>query len=285
MPVYNVVGYSVITLYLLAAGVAAPLQWGFAAGAVGGFLYLVLLWLIAGLYIPNVLHLGLAHRALDFRRWFINFTMLLNNTVGVYVDPTSWVDRHRHHHAFSDGPGDPNKRAEDGFWKTMYLCLFPYDCPSNLAGDAIFKTRVFRLVSSTPFAVFSQSASYVLLWLVVGNWTYALVLWSGVRVTALWVNMIQNYWTHDRRFGTRRYLDDSDNAMNIGEWLPVTATFGACLQNNHHHSEGFLRTSHDPAEYDFGFLTVRAMKALGLVRATASGARKPEGIALQEIGL
>ena len=41
--------------------------------------------------------------------------------------------------------------------------------------------------------------------------------------------------------------------MNIGEWLPVTATFSACLQNNHHHSPGLLRLSHEESEYDFGF--------------------------------
>ena len=63
-----------------------------------------------------------------------------------------------------------------------------------------------------------------------------------------------------RRFGYRRYNDDGDNAMNIGEWLPVTATFSACFQNNHHHFPSLLRLSHDPAEYDFGFMTVKIMK-------------------------
>ncbi len=38
-------------------------------------------------------------------------------------------------------------------------------------------------------------------------------------------------------------------------------------------------------EYDFGFLTVRVMKAMGLVKATASGVQKPEGVLLQDIGL
>ena len=56
--------------------------------------------------------------------------------------------------------------------------------------------------------------------------------------------------------------------MNIGEWLPVTMTFSACLQNNHHHSPGMLRLSHTDDEYDFGFIAVKAMKRAGLVRAT-----------------
>jgi stearoyl-CoA desaturase (delta-9 desaturase) len=228
--------------------------------------------------------MGIAHRALDYRPWFIQAITLLNSIVGVHVNPTTWVDRHRHHHAFSDRPGDPNRHAEDGFWKTTHLCLVPYPCPGNLATDAILRTPIMRLVSAPSFALAAQAGSYVLLGLMVGDWRYALGLWIGVRVVALWVNLIQNYWTHDRRFGTRRYPDEDDNAMNVGEWLPVTATFGACLQNNHHHFPGFLRTSHDPREYDRGFMTVRAMKALGLVQATASGARMPEGIALRDIG-
>ena len=70
-----------------------------------------------------------------------------------------------------------------------------------------------------------------------------------------------------------------DNAMNIGEWLPVTATMSACLQNNHHHSPALLRLSHEEWEYDLGFTVVKAMKALGLVRATARGATLPNGCA------
>ena len=100
------------------------------------------------------------------------------------------------------------------------------------------------------------------------------------RVFALWINMIQNYWTHDRRFGYRRHHDEQDNAMNIGEWLPVTATMSACLQNNHHHSPALLRLSHEEWEYDLGFTVVKAMKALGLVRATGRGATLPKDVPL-----
>jgi fatty-acid desaturase len=105
-------------------------------------------------------------------------------------------------------------------------------------------------------------------------------MWLGIRIFALWVNMIQNYWTHTRTFGYRRYYDDDDNAMNIGEWLPVTATFSACLQNNHHHYPGLLRLSHDKSEYDFGFVTVKLMKYFGLVKATRTGEEVPKDVSL-----
>jgi len=41
-----------------------------------------------------------------------------------------------------------------------------------------------------------------------------------------------------------------------------------------------LRLSHDESEYDFGFLTVKVMKGLGLVNATARGELKPPDVPL-----
>jgi fatty-acid desaturase len=194
------------------------------------------------------------------------------------------VNRHRLHHKNSDHDGDPNKLSGDGFWRTMYLCVMPYRCTEHLARDKILQSRTFRIFTSPFVAILLQTFSFWLLWKLVGSLKFALVMWFGIRIFALWVNMIQNYWTHTRDFGYRRYHDEEDNAMNIGEWLPVTATFSACLQNNHHHYEGLLRLSHDKAEYDFGFLTVRFMKYLGLVKATTKGAELPKDVPLDALG-
>lgn len=284
MKIYNVIGYSLIVLHVLAAGLAAPEHWGFLLGATVGFLYLVFIWFLGGLYLSDVMHMGIAHKTLAFKEWFTKAVTIFNSVAGIYINPLTWVNRHRHHHAFSDHENDPNKLADDGFWKTMWLCIFPYKCKSNLAQDAIFQSWTFKVTSSSTFGVLAQFISFGLLWLVVRDWKYALLMWCSVRVFALWINMVQNYWTHDRRFGTRTYDDEHDNAMNLGEFLPVTASFSASLQNNHHHYPNFLRTSHDVGEYDFGFLTVRAMKAMGLVKATSSGGQLPAGIALKEVG-
>jgi len=284
MKIYNVSGYSLIAAHLLASGWAAPAGWGFLGGALVGLAYLIFIWFFGGLYLSDVMHMGIAHKTLDYQPWFIKSVAVFYNVLGIYINPTSWVNRHRHHHAFSDHDGDPNKLDEDGFCRTMYLCIFPYRCKSNLAKDPIFKSWPFRLTSNRYFGIFSQASSFVFLWLLTRDWKYSLVLWVSVRLFALWINLVQNYWTHDRRFGTRRYQDDRDNAMNLGEWLPVTASFSASLQNNHHHFPHFLRTSHALDEYDFGFLTVRVMKAMRLVKATPAGAQKPEGILVDGIG-
>ena len=279
MKIYNFTGYSIILCYLLACMYFAPSHLGPWKGMLVGGIYFASCWFLAGLYLADVLHMGIAHRALDYKEWFIKAVTVVNNTFGIYVDPIAWVNRHRLHHKHADQPGDPNKLSDDGFWRTLYLCVMPYRCNDNLAHDKILKSRTFRVVASPLFAIVVQVFSFYLLWKLVGDLKFTLVMWFGMRIFALWVNMIQNYWTHTRDFGYRRYEDD-DNAMNIGEWLPVTATFSACLQNNHHHYPGLLRLSHDESEYDFGFVTVKVMKSLGLVKATARGAEIPTDVPL-----
>jgi len=284
MKIYNVYGYLIILCYALACMFSAPAQLGPWRGLLIGGAYFVFCWFLGGLYLSDVLHLGITHRALDYKEWFIKFVVVVSNTFAIYVNPISWVNRHRLHHKYSDHAKDPNKVSSDGFWRTMYLCVLPYKCTEDLAGDTILKSPTFRIVASPVFAILSQAFNFFLLWKLAGSPQFALVMWLGIRVFALWVNMIQNYWTHTRNFGYRRYNDEEDNAMNIGEWLPVTATFSACLQNNHHHHEGLLRLSHDSSEYDFGFLTVKLMKSLGLVKATLKGAELPNDVPLDALG-
>ena len=280
---YNVAGYALVIAYALACVYFAPSAIGPWTGLLIGAAYFLACWFVGGLYLSCVIHMGIAHRALDYKEWFVKAITVVNNTFGVYINPTTWVNRHRLHHKHSDHPGDPNKLASDGFWRTLYLCLMPYECNANMATDDILNSWSFRFVANPVFAVVSQAFNVWLLWLIVGDLRLAVAMWVMFRVFALWINMIQNYWTHDRRFGYRRYDDERDNAMNIGEWLPVTATFSACLQNNHHHSPGLLRLSHEEWEYDFGFMAVRAMKALGLVRATDRGATLPKDVPLRSL--
>ena len=283
MKTHNLIGYAILILQAAALAYFAPLVLGPWLGMTLGMLYFTAIWFLSGLYLSDIIHMGITHGALDYKPWFIKTVTVVSNTIGIYVNPVTWVNRHRHHHEFADHDGDPNKLHGDGFLRTMYLCLFPYPCQHDLAKDDILKSASFRVVSNPVYAVFSQVVSFSIIWLLFRDWKFSLALWGGLRIFALWVNLIQNYWTHDQRFGTRRYHDD-DNAMNIGDWLPVMATFSACLQNNHHHYPHLLRTSHDPSEFDFGFMTVRVMKALGLVKASRTGGDMPPDLALGELG-
>ena len=278
MKVYNAIGFTILAVSVAAPSLLAPASLGPWLGMAIGIGYFLFVWFLAGVYLSDVIHMGITHQALDYKMWFVKALVIVNNTIGIYINPVSWVNRHRNHHRFADHPGDPNKLSADGFWKTTYLCLFPYDCEQDMARDEVLTTWPFNMVNNPLFAVLAQFISYAFVLMLVRDWKFALVIWAAIRVFALWVNLIQNYWTHDRRFGSRRYDDPGDNAMNIGEWLPVMATFSACLQNNHHHYPHLMRLSHRPNEFDFGFTTVKIMAALGLVKPSRTGNVRPDDL-------
>jgi stearoyl-CoA desaturase (delta-9 desaturase) len=285
MRIYNLAAYVTMIVYCAAAAFIAPPGGNPLLGLAIGLAYFISVWFLMGIYLGDVVHLGIAHRSLEVRPRFVQIISVLANLFGVYLNPITWTNRHRLHHRYSDHHGDPNKLAGDGFWATCYRMLVPYKPTEWVATDPIFDTWSMRLVSNKVFGTVAQFTSYGALWLLVRDWKFALVLWVGVRWACLYINIIQNYWTHDRRFGTRRYQDTADNAMNVDDWLPVYLTFSACLQNNHHHSSRFIRLSHDEREPDFGFRTVQWLRKLGLARPTAESLRLPEGATLQSPGI
>ena len=164
MKIYDIAGYAIIFLYMLACAYSAPAQLGPWIGLVIGGAYFVFCWFFAGLYLADVLHMGIAHRALDYKEWFIKAVTVVNNVFGIYVGPIAWVNRHRLHHKNSDHDGDPNKLSGDGFWRTLYHCMMPYECNENLEGDMILKSRTFRIVENPIFAILAQAFSFYLLW-------------------------------------------------------------------------------------------------------------------------
>src|ERR1700749_3208277 len=152
MKMYNVAGYLIILLYLLACLYSAPTQLAPWRALLIGGLYFVFCLFLAGLYLADVLHMGIAHRALDYKEWFIKAVTIVNNVFGIYVDPIAWVNRHRLHHKNSDHDGDPNKLSSDGLWMTLDRCMMPYNCNENLATDPILGSKTFRIISSPIFA-------------------------------------------------------------------------------------------------------------------------------------
>jgi fatty-acid desaturase len=268
----SVTGCVLLGSIFTACGALAPGGWGFASGAAFSFAYVLGAWLIGGLYMSAVLHVGVAHRAADLNGTFVKLVVLVQNIFVVPIDPVEWVGRHRYHHAHPDGPADPNRREGDGFLKTLYLAFFPYPCDATPARDPLLRSWPFRLVRAKTFVLLGQFTSYATLWLLARDWRYALLLWVCVRCFGLYVNLIQNYWCHDRRFGVRTY-DTGDNSVNIKEWLPLVLSFGNSLHNNHHQRPRLPRLSHRPEEYDFGFAVIRLLKAAGLARACGADGR------------
>ena len=83
---YNVAGYALIVAYALACMYFAPPHIGPWAGLLIGAAYFVACWFVGGLYLSAVIHMGIAHRALDYKEWFVKAITVVNNTFGVYVE-------------------------------------------------------------------------------------------------------------------------------------------------------------------------------------------------------
>jgi len=73
----------------------------------------------------------------------------------------------------------------------MYLCLFPTRPNSTVANDEIHQIVVVSAGVEPVFAVVVQAFNLLLLSALVGDWRFAVAIWLGTRIFALWVNMIQ----------------------------------------------------------------------------------------------
>jgi hypothetical protein len=64
--IYNVTGHLIILVYMLAGMYSAPGNLGPWTGFLIGAVYFIFCWFLGGLYLADLLHLGIAHRSLDY---------------------------------------------------------------------------------------------------------------------------------------------------------------------------------------------------------------------------
>jgi len=67
MKIYNLSGYSLIGLHIAASATFRPYGWSIAFSMAVGFAYLVFIWFFGGVYLSDVMHMGIAHRTLNYR--------------------------------------------------------------------------------------------------------------------------------------------------------------------------------------------------------------------------
>src|SRR5258707_3974661 len=98
MKIYNITGYLIILCYMLACMYFAPAHLGPWTGILIGGVYFIFCWFLGGLYLADVLHLGIVHGALNYKGWFMKAVTIVNNVFGLFVDPIGWGDCHPFHH-------------------------------------------------------------------------------------------------------------------------------------------------------------------------------------------
>ena len=71
MRIYNALGYAALGFQLVLSAWLAPPSIGPWWGMAIGFGYLLMSWFLAGVYLSDVMHMGITHGALDYKEWFI----------------------------------------------------------------------------------------------------------------------------------------------------------------------------------------------------------------------
>jgi hypothetical protein len=65
--IYNLTGYLIILVSMLACMYSAPGNLGPWTGLLISAVYFIFCWFLGGSYLADLLHLGIAHRSLDYK--------------------------------------------------------------------------------------------------------------------------------------------------------------------------------------------------------------------------
>ncbi len=245
-----------------------------------GVVLFVLGTIVFGVFGLNVgFHRLLTHRGFSCPLWFER-TLAVLGTCSLEFSPALWVAIHRRHHHFSDEEPDPHTPNHGLFWAHFGWLL-------KRSGDMKSKPlldRYARDLMRDPLYAFLErrknwimvSFSVWLMFFAIGalsvlatggsqadavQFGWSLLIWGGaLRTIFVWhttwsVNSIAHVW------GYRNY-DTADNSRN--NVLVGILAGGEGWHNNHHADPTSARHGHRPWEFDFTWLMIRCLMALGL---------------------
>jgi stearoyl-CoA desaturase (delta-9 desaturase) len=227
----------------------------------GAMLTAFALYVISGGFgIGMAYHRLLTHRSYKTYKW-VEYLLTLCGTLALEGGPIFWVATHRIHHQRSDREGDPHTPREGGWWAHMGWII----SGEGLHHDASILARYTPDLSRDKFHVWlsnwhwTTNVAVGLVLLAFGGVPY--VLWGiffrttfGLHCTWL-VNSATHMW------GSRRYATRDDSTNN---WWVAALSFGEGWHNNHHAHPTSARHGLAWYEFDFNWIGISTMKALGL---------------------
>jgi stearoyl-CoA desaturase (delta-9 desaturase) len=211
------------------------------------------------------LHRCQAHRGLDLHPLVSHFCRLwLWLTTGMVTK--EWVAVHRRHHAKCDTPEDPHSPQIKGInrvlWGGVFLYVAEAHKPTTLEryGHGTPDDWIERTVY-TRFSKLGVTLTGAINLCLFGIVPGALILITQIVWIPFWaagvINGIGHYWGY-RNWPTP---DASTNILPLGLLIG-----GEELHNNHHAFPSSAKLSCRWYEFDLGWLYIRMLKALGLVR-------------------
>ena len=210
------------------------------------------------------LHRGQAHRGFTFNplvEHFMRFWLWL--TTGMVTK--QWVAIHRKHHQYSDLAPDPHSPVVYGIWNVLFKGAVLYHIASKdqQLVDQYGVGTPNDWIERNLYSKHSRLGITLLLIinLLCFSW-WGLLIWA---VQMLWIpfwaagviNGLGHWWGY--RNGNSR-----DNSRNLVPWGIVIG--GEELHNNHHLSPARPKLSLKPGEFDIGWMYIRILQALRLVK-------------------
>lgn len=244
-----------IVFHLMALGAFFTFSWR------NLIITLVLHWMAVGLGISMGYHRLHTHRGFKTYKWF-DYFLAVCGTLTLEGGPIFWVATHRLHHQFSDQPEDPHTPRVSGFWAHIGWIIFgeaQHDDTARLARYApdLSKDPFYRLLSAYHWVPLTTLGLGLLAY---GGW--GLVCWAiFLRVVfGLHATWMINSATH--MFGRRRF-DTDDDSRNV--WWVALLTFGEGWHNNHHAHPVSAKHGLAWYEFDWTWVSLKALSAVGLV--------------------
>jgi stearoyl-CoA desaturase (Delta-9 desaturase) len=172
---------------------------------------------------------------------------------------------HRLHHQKCEQPGDPHSPQVYGFWTVLLGGAFLYASATN------DRSLIEQYGKGTPddwmernvYTPYNKWGFLLLLIVEVALFHgWGLVMWL---IQMAWVpfhaagvvNGVGHWWGY-------RNTDTKDRSHNIIPWDFWIG--GECLHNNHHANPAGAKLSHKWWEFDIGWMYIRVLETLGLVR-------------------
>ncbi len=249
-------GLLVIHLAALLAFVPALFSWNAIIAAA------ILAYLTGGIGITLGYHRLLTHRSLQMPK-LLEYAVTFLGVLALQGGPISWVATHRRHHAYSDREGDPHG-MDRGFWWAHVGWLY---LPNAARPTIVEQRRLAADLSADPVYGFLDKTA--VLWQIalaavlfaIGGWPF--VVWGiFVRLVVTyhitWFVNSACHWTGYRTFRT------GDRSTN--NWWVALLAWGEGWHNNHHAFPFSARHGLGRFEFDFTWLTVRALQLAGIVR-------------------
>jgi stearoyl-CoA desaturase (delta-9 desaturase) len=212
------------------------------------------------------LHRSRSHRAITFHPLMCQFFRMWIFLTNFGVTAKTWIAVHRKHHAKSDTAEDPHSPVVHGVWTVLFKGTLLYRRAARNAelvkmyGVGIDEDWMDRNVY-TPHR-FRGAVAFLLAEVLLFGMPHGLYIWLfQISIMPVWAAGFINGIFHCVGYRTNKTKDQSRN------FLPIGIIFcGAELHNNHHANPASAKLSMRWWEFDSGWLAIRVMSVLGLLR-------------------